>query len=143
MQYIGVTKDLQKGVYILYEQVICKLKKKQGFSKSFVSNMGVKQGCPLSPTLFGIYIEELEELILEYLKKERTDGPSIGIYTVLILLYEDDLILMAHTCERMNRLLELLKAFCDRNGLTINVAFCDRSGLTVRGICHANHALWC
>ena len=69
MQYIGVL-----------------FKKNQGFSKSFLSNMGVKQGYPPSPTLFGIYIDELEELILEYL---RIDGPSIGIYTIFILLYVD------------------------------------------------------
>ena len=73
------------------------LKTTHGFSKSFTSNMGVKQGCPLSPTLFGIYIDDLKELILEYIKYGGIDGPSVGLYTVLILLYADDVILMTRT----------------------------------------------
>ena len=122
MQRIGVPKELQHGVQKLYEQVLCKLRKAEGFSDSFVSNMGVKQGCPLSPTLFGLYIDELEELIAEYTKQGGIDGPTIGMYTLFILLYADDVILMAHNYEGMTRLLELLRAFCDRSGLMVNVA---------------------
>ena len=121
MQRIGVPEHLQQGVCRIYEQVMCKLKTPQGFSKSFVSNMGVKQGCPLSPTLFGIYIDELEELITEITKQEGIDGPAVGLYTVLILLYADDVILMAHTVEGVQRLLETLKVFCDKSGLKVNV----------------------
>ena len=79
--------------------------------------MGVKQGCPLSLTLFGIYIDELAELILEYLREK-----SSFLNTVLILLYADDVFLMAHTFESRNQLLELLKELYERSGLTINVA---------------------
>ena len=107
MQRIGVPKELQHGVQKLYEQVLCKLGKAEGFSNSFVSNMGVKQGCPLSPTLFGLYIDELEELIAEYTKQGQINGPTIGMYTLFILLYADDVILMAHNYEGMTRLFML------------------------------------
>ena len=57
------------------------------------------------------------------MEESRDLSPTLsGIYTVLILLYINDVILMAHTCESMNRLLQLLKAFRDRSGLTVNVA---------------------
>ena len=87
-----------------------------------MSNMGVKQGCPLSPTLFGLYIDELEELIAKYNKHKEIDGPAVGKYTLLILLYADDVILMTQTPKGMTNLLELLRDFCDRSGLTVNVA---------------------
>ena len=83
--------------------------------------MGVKQGCPLSPTLFGLYIDEFEELITKYAKSKEIDGPTVGMYTLLVLLYADDVILMSHTCEGMNKLLTLLKAFCDKSSMTVNV----------------------
>ena len=73
---------------------------KDGFSESFVSNMGVKQGCPLSPTLFGLYINELEEVITKQSTRGEVDGSSIGIYTLTILLYADDVILMTHSYKK-------------------------------------------
>ena len=44
------------------------------------------------------------------------------MYTLFILLYAYDVILMAHNYEGMARLLELLRAFCEKNGLMVNVA---------------------
>ena len=83
--------------------------------------MGVKQGCPLSPTLFGLYIDELEELITKYTKSEEIEGPTNGMYTLLILLYAYDVKMMSHFCASMNKLLELLKALCYKSGMTVNV----------------------
>ena len=94
---------------------------KDGFLKSLVSNMGLKQGCPLYPTLFGLYINELEEVITKQRTREEVDGPSIGIYALPILLYADVVILVTHSYEGINTLLQLLGAFCDRSGLTVNV----------------------
>ena len=72
--------------------------------------------------LFGLYIDELEEVIMEHNQPKEREGPTIGIYTLYLLLYADDVIIMAHTYEKMNALLELLKAFCLESGLSINVA---------------------
>ena len=83
--------------------------------------MGVKQGYLLSPTLFGLYTDGLEELITEYAKYEVIEGPTIGMHTLRILLYADVVIMMSHTCVGMNKMLEILKAFCDRSGMTVNV----------------------
>ena len=68
------------------------------------------------------HIDELEKVIKECVKQERIERPLVGLYTVLILLYADDVILLAQTYDSMHRLLELLKAFCDKSGLKVNVA---------------------
>ena len=48
-------------VIFLYEDIIAKIKTNEGWSKDIKCNIGVKKGCPLSPYLFGIYIDKLEE----------------------------------------------------------------------------------
>ena len=122
MQMLGVPIELCMGIYRLYERVVCHLKSTNGFSQAFVSNMGVKQGCPLSPTLFGLCIDELEEMILEYAQSNVIDGPQIGLFVVLVLLYGDDVALLAYTIEGLQKLLELLHAFCRKSGLVVNVS---------------------
>ena len=43
--------------------------------------MGVKQGCPVSPTLFGLYVDGLEQHLLD------TDAPTLMGVMVPLLLY--------------------------------------------------------
>ena len=47
------------AIYALYEQVFECVRCASGLSNCFTSTIGVKQGCPLSSTLFGTYIDEI------------------------------------------------------------------------------------
>jgi hypothetical protein len=49
------------------ESILGKLHIAHGVSDFIKSIIGVKQGCPLSPTLFGIYINELESFLQEHI----------------------------------------------------------------------------
>ena len=53
---------------------------------------GVKQGCSLSPTLCGICIDELEQIVVKFVKEE---GFEVVIWNVVImpLLYVDDVVI--------------------------------------------------
>ena len=53
--------------------------------------MGVKQGCPMLPTLFGLYMEH-------HLSSHAQDAPSIQGQLVPILLYADDIRLLSKSC---------------------------------------------
>lgn len=59
MAKLELTSELRFVVYRFYAQVIAKLKTNQWWSEEISCNIGLKQGCPLSPTLFGIYIDQL------------------------------------------------------------------------------------
>ena len=69
--------------------------------------MGVKQGCPLSPTLFGLCIDKLEEILLTTGQEEEIAHPRIGMYVVLLLLYADDVVFFTHAQERMQHFMEI------------------------------------
>ena len=65
LEELKVPLELRVAAIRLYENVIAKLKSNEGWSKDIKCNIGVKQGCPLSPTLFGIYIDKLEGCLEE------------------------------------------------------------------------------
>ena len=53
----------------------------------------MKQGCPLSPTLFGFYIDELEDFLMKY--SQPGDGCYLHQVLISILLFDDDVVLLA------------------------------------------------
>jgi hypothetical protein len=82
---------------------------------------GVKQGDPLSPLLFGLFIDRLEA----FLSKECPEiGVSIVSAFLRALLYADDLALMALGRKDLQNLLDALFRFSEVNHLTVNIAKC-------------------
>ena len=69
---IGIYATLLAAIMRLYESLLGRLHAANGMSNFIQSTIGVKQGCPLSPTLLGIYINELEAFLHEHI--QDTDG---------------------------------------------------------------------
>jgi hypothetical protein len=61
----------------------------EGVTSSFMCQQGVKQGCPLNPLLFGLYLDALEGR----LDNRKCDAPALANMHVWLLLFIDDLIL--------------------------------------------------
>jgi hypothetical protein len=61
---------------------------------TFLCHIRVKQGCPFSPLLFGLFINGLETRLNVL---EGDTPPMLGQLNVGLLLYADDLALMSHT----------------------------------------------
>jgi hypothetical protein len=68
---------------------------KEGLTPTFLCRIGMKQGCPLDPLLFGLFIDGLKK----WLNALKGDAPPmLGQLVVHLLLYADDLALMSHSC---------------------------------------------
>ena len=90
MEELGVPKHFREVVHRLYGEVKVKIRTSTSIFESFRSDIGVKQGCPLSPTLFYLYIDKLEE----WLNSQEGDGIYLGKLVIRLLLYADGLILI-------------------------------------------------
>ena len=93
LRVISIFVMLHTAIMRLYETMIGRFRTPEGFSNPIHSTIGVKQGCPLSPTLFGLYIDELED----FLRRSLLPGDGCFLHQVLIsiLLFADDVVLLA------------------------------------------------
>lgn len=109
-------------------------------SESFRSDVGVKQGDPLSPLLFGLFIDRMEGVIRD--KLPATSGVRLLDMYLKILLYADDLVLLAESPAELQSMLDLLHTFCLHNALTVNIKksevvvfngqYCSRRGVQIQ-----------
>jgi hypothetical protein len=74
----------------LYENIISKFSNTEGWPEEINYNTRVKKGCPISPTLFGISNEKLEDC----LEATGCVGPTLDSIVIILLLYVDDIFIM-------------------------------------------------
>ena len=83
----------------------------------FDSTMGVKQGCPMSPTLLGLYVNQLET----YLQHHVQDAPELQGHKVSMLLYADDNVRMSRSTGWFAALVTCTSALCVEKPLSVEI----------------------
>ena len=112
----GVRGRLLDIIKSIYTTVKSRVKNNNTLSESFLCNIGVRQGECLSPFLFAMYANDLEQ----ELGDKEVNGIDIGIIKLLLLLYVYDIVLFAKTAEELQQSLDLFEEYCDRWKLTVN-----------------------
>ena len=79
------------------------------FTNWFPTSFGVKQGDNLSPTLFSVFLNDLATEI-----KKLNAGVDTSDGTVSILLYADDIALIAPSEKNLQKMLDTLSAWTDK-----------------------------
>jgi hypothetical protein len=83
----------------------------------FNVNSGLKQGCGLSPVLYNTCIF-INSLVIDI--KALDIGIYIGCEQISILLYADDILLIAENENDLQLLLDILNTWCKHKALNVN-----------------------
>ena len=119
LQRLGIHGDMLAAIQSLYihSEVAININGRIGMPA--LSKTGVKQGCPLSPTLFGLFADGLHRFLLHCCPNE---GPCLVDGTAVPDLgYADDFVLLARTAMGLQRLLDAVAKFCTCMGMVIHI----------------------
>jgi hypothetical protein len=116
---LGIDGHMLSTLQAMYAQVDACVKLGKYVSGTFPCLMGVKQGCPLSPTLFGLLIDAFEKFLASALPHL---GFPVGHLVLWLLLFADDLTLLATKALELQAQIDVLSEFADCFGLVVNVA---------------------
>ena len=92
-------------------------------SPKFKSRRGVRQGCPMSPYLFVLAINELSIMLNEAAQANHLQGIMLGPNCPAIhsLLFADDLLVCGQASIREAQMMaQIIQHFCDQSGQTPN-----------------------
>lgn len=112
---LQVPLDIRVAIAHLYHKVLIRFSTSN--PEEVLSTLGVIQGCPLSPTLFGIFIDQLHDL----LKEMGGAGSQLGALAIQLLIFADDVVLLAHTPSDLQQHLLALEHFCKQTGMQVNM----------------------
>lgn len=112
---LGISRKLINIMSNMYSKATASVRMGNETSPSFECNIGLRQGCPLSPTLFSLYISDLIPQLAS-----RNEGALIFRERINGLLFADDVALLAETAENMEGMLDTLHEYCSRWGLQLN-----------------------
>ena len=83
--------------------------------------IGVKQGCPASPRIFCLFFDRVRDYLAQHAPpSRRAHTPFLALLATFILLYADDVALIADSAERLQQLLHAFAQFADSNGMSIS-----------------------
>jgi hypothetical protein len=112
---IGVRGPFYKILKDMYRNNRLCAKLGHQLTTEFPTSVGVKQGDPISPNLFKIFINDLPSIF-----NEKCDPVRLGCSSLNCLLYADDLILLSTSKQGLQTCLDKLQLFCDQWCLEVN-----------------------
>jgi retron-type reverse transcriptase len=112
-------------LYKYYASSVAYINLNSESSPMFKTSLGVKQGGPLSPRLFCIYVDDLIKEIEQNELGSEVNGKKVGC-----LMYADDLLLISQKESEIQRMIEI----CEKFGAENEIKFIrDKTNLMILG----------
>ena len=123
LRVYGVGGKLLKAVHSFYVDSRACVRVGNDVSEWFPVNMGLRQGCVMSPWLFNVYMDGVVgEVNVGVLGKElELLSANGGRFKISQLLFADDTALVADSEEKLTGLVSEFGSVCERRKLRVNV----------------------
>ncbi|MEW8542106.1 MAG: reverse transcriptase family protein, partial [Candidatus Thiodiazotropha sp.] len=112
----GVSGKMYTVIKSMYENAKSMVRHNCSLSEPFACKTGVRQGESLSPFLFSIYLNDLENV----LATGGVDGVEVNMLKLFLILYADDIVLLSESPEDLQRSLNMFHIYCDTWKLSLN-----------------------
>ena len=113
----GISGKMLNLVKSIDADIKSRVKYRNDLSASYDCYLGVRQGECLSPFLFAMYLNDIEDEFRE----KGAEGLDIGLMKMFLLLYADDIIIFSESAEGLQEGLDFLHDYCNRWKLKVNV----------------------
>ena len=101
----GIGGKLWRVIKNIYEEVLSCVRLGNETTDWFSVEIGLRQGCILSPSLFSIFIDGLAEEV------KKVGGATYQHLTLSLLLFAEDIVLMAEDARTLQRMLKVVHKY--------------------------------
>uniref|UniRef100_A0AAY5KR82 Reverse transcriptase domain-containing protein n=1 Tax=Esox lucius TaxID=8010 RepID=A0AAY5KR82_ESOLU len=112
----GVLGPLLRAVRSLYDRSRSLVRIAGSKSDLFPVHVGLRQGCPLSPVLFVIFMDRISR------RSQGPEGVRFGDHTISSLLFADDVVVLAPSNQDLQHALGRFAAECEAVGMRISTS---------------------
>lgn len=125
LEQVGIKGDFLYAIQAVINTTMLAVKIEGKHGESFDSTSGVPQGCPISPTLFGIMADGLPRFLAHFCPSigiKLPDGTCLHVLRIQVLGFADDFVLIASTIEDLQQLVDATQKWCELMGMSLNGA---------------------
>lgn len=117
LDHVNIGSVIREGVRMAYSGCTTRLVINHSVGKRIQVQRSVRQGCPLSPLLFCLY---LESLCLSIIRHDIVSGFKLFSSEVRVLAYADDIAIFCTNHESIISVVNIVKHFCRVSGSAVN-----------------------
>ena len=114
---LGIRGKILKVIRSMYAGIKSRVKYLNVLSDEFPCMLGVRQGECLSPFLFSMFLNDIEETFI----LKGYQGIEIYMTKLFLILYADDIVILAESAQSLQNGIDLLYEYCERWKLKVNV----------------------
>ena len=116
--------DFVRIIYNMYDDIKSCISVNNESSGFFINNCGVRQGDNLSPVLFSVFLNDLEEHLMvdgvNGINIECSNNLITVYFQIYALLYADDTLILGDSAESFQKSLDSFYNYCAQWKMTIN-----------------------